>query len=401
VLEVDFDYTQLTNGVPFDSLADLPSLPRYFYYDVSPNASLVTYEVYNMSGNVDLVGRQGLSLPDLTSFAFAGMNPGTLDENVLIASNTVPPVAPGRTYLGVFDRVPGPATYTIRATEYTNPAVAGVISLTNAIPYCYTNTLLPSTNDYYHFVVTNGAVRAQFEINNPSGDMTLAVRKGLPLPTTSSFDYISTNALTNDELIVVLTNSSPVALTPGDWIISAINVSGAPVSYCIKATQWGETGRPFVITNAYPAGNSFCLTWNSLPGVHYYVQGVTSLPSTNWVAVSPTITAVDYSTTWCISLPSPYHYFRVVEGLAIAPAPVPPPPPQIISITHTNNTVELRFTGGTNALYRVQWSPGVSPAVWNTFTNILGSPTGLFLFVDDGSQTFGLAPMRYYRVLQL
>jgi len=233
--------------------------------------------------------------------------------------------------------------------------------------------------------------------------MILVARRGLPLPGTNSFDYISNNPQTNDELIVVITNSTPVALSPGDWFLTAVNISGGLVNYCIKATQWDQTGRPFIITNAYPAGNSFCLTWNSLPGVHYFVQGSTSLSGTNWATVSPTITAVSYSTTWCVPLPSAFHYFRVVEGLALSPLVVAPPapPPTIISITYTNYTVLVRFTGGTNEAYQMQWTPSLSPPIWNGFTNVLSSPSGLFNFVDDGSQSGGLGPTRFYRVRQL
>jgi hypothetical protein len=388
--------------VPISSLGDSPFLPRYFYYDVSTNATLVTYELYNMTANADLVGRMGLPIPDLTSFDFGSFNPGTLDEDILIYSNSTPVIAPGRAYLGVFDITPGPMVYTIRATEYTN-SIPNIVTLTNGVSYCTTNSLAPSDADYYRFVITNGAVRAQFEINNPSGDMILVARKGLPLPRTNSFDYISNNPQTNDELIVVITNSTPVALSPGDWFMTAVNISGAPVTYCIKATQWDQTGRPFIITNAYPAGNSFCLTWNSLPGVHYFVQGSTSLSGTNWATVSPTITAVSYSTTWCVPLPSAFHYFRVVEGLALSPVVVAPPaaPPTIISITYTNNAVLVRFTGGTNEVYQMQWTPSLSPPIWNGFTNVLSSPSGLFNFVDDGSQSGGLGPTRFYRVRQL
>jgi len=67
------------------------------------------------------------------------------------------------------------------ATEYTNP-FPNIVTLTNAIPYANTNAGGTSSNDYYLFMVSTNALRAQFEINNPSADMTLVARKGLPLP---------------------------------------------------------------------------------------------------------------------------------------------------------------------------------------------------------------------------
>ena len=67
-VEVDFDITPLFNGVPVTSALNLGALPRYFYYDVSTNATAVSYQLTNLNGNVELVARQGPPLPTLTSF---------------------------------------------------------------------------------------------------------------------------------------------------------------------------------------------------------------------------------------------------------------------------------------------------------------------------------------------
>jgi len=52
-----------------------------------------------------------------------------------------------------------------------------------------------------------------------------------------NYNYISTNAGTSDELILVLTNSVPVPLTNGYWYLAVSNASGAPVNYTIRATE--------------------------------------------------------------------------------------------------------------------------------------------------------------------
>jgi subtilisin-like proprotein convertase family protein len=395
-IRVDFDITPLFNGVPVTSTLNVGALPRYFYYDVSTNATAVLYQLTNLSGNVELVARQGTPLPTLADFDYGSLDPGIENEGIFVFTNSSPvALSPGRWYLGVFNVDVAPVTYTIVANEYTN--LAPFITLTNGIPYPALNTGAGNATDYYRYVVTGSVARAQFEINNPNADMTLVARKGLPLPDLGLFDYLSANPHPNDELIVLFTNSTPVALTTGDWFLSAINVSGGPASYSIKATQWSETGRPFVITDSGIVGNSFCLTWNSLLGVHYYVQGLTNLSSTinYWETISPTITATGPVTTYCVPLPTLYQFFRVVEGLALSAVV---PPPTIGSIIHTNNTVELRWSGPTYASYRVQWTPTLIPPTWNTFTNVVTSATGQFIFVDDGTQTGGLNSPRYYRL---
>ena len=169
--------------------------------------------------------------------------------------------------------------------------------------------------DYYRFVVSSNSARAQFEINGPSADVTLVARKGLPLPDLASFDYISANPSTNDELIVVFTNSTPVALLRGRLVPlggQCFRRAGdlRDQSHRMVADPVGPSSSPTPPSSR----TALCLTWTSLPGVRYHVEGLTSLGSTNWVTVSPVITATDYSTTWCVPLPSPYQFFRVVEG---------------------------------------------------------------------------------------
>jgi hypothetical protein len=396
-IEVDFDITPLTNGVPVTSTLNIGATPRYFYYDVSTNATAVSFQLTNLNGNVELVARQGTPLPTLTDFDYGSFNPGANDESIFVFTNSSPValLTPGRWYLGVFNLDVVPVTYTIVANEYTN--LAPFITLTNGIPYANTNSGIGNLTDYYRYVVTGSVARAQFEINGPTADMTLVARKGLPLPDLGSYDYLSANPHPNDELIVLFTNSAPVALTTGDWFLTAVNISGGPASYEIKATQWPVTGRPVIIGDYNIVTNSFCLTWASLVGAHYYVQGLTNLSLTTnyWDTISPTLTATDVVTTWCVPLPSPYQFFRVVEGLALN---LVIPPPVITSIVHTNNTVELRWTGPTYASYQVQWTPTLIPPTWNTFTNVATSTTGQFLFVDDGTQTGGFQATRYYRL---
>ncbi|TSA40940.1 MAG: hypothetical protein D4R57_01275 [Verrucomicrobiales bacterium] len=398
-LQVDYDITALTNGVSVNSTLATGSLPRYFYYDISTNATAVSFRLFGLSGDADLVARRGAPLPTLASFDYGSFNPGLNNEDIVLLTNSAPvPLTPGRWYLGVFNRDIAPVTYNIVATEFTN-ALPKIITLTNAIAYANTNSGAGAGVDYYRFVVSPGSVRAQFEINSPSDDVTLVARKGLPLPDLGLFDYISANVFTNDELIVVVTNSAPVILSPGDWFLTAVNLTGLPVSYSIKATEWSASVvAPFVITSYTIASNEFCITWNSVPGAYYFVQGKPDLLVTNWTTLSPQIIAVDFSTTWCIPLPSPYHFFRVGEGLVLSTFV---PPPRLRSITAGTNGITLRWNGPVTARYNVQWSPTIAPPVWTSFTNVITSTTGLFQFLDDGTQTGGFGVTRYYRLILL
>jgi subtilisin-like proprotein convertase family protein len=398
--QVDFNVTPLTNGIPVTSPSD--TIPRYFSYDVTSTETVVSFALTNLDGNVNLVARKGLPFPAPTNYALGSFNPGTDDEDIIVFSSGegVAALTPGRWYLGVFNADTKNVNYTIVVTDSTN-ALPPIITLFNMIPYANTNSGAGITNDYYRFVVTTNAVRAQFEIDNPSADMTLVARKGLPLPDLTSFDLISANPGTTDELIVFYNWSSPVALTPGEWFLTAVNVSGVPATYSIKASEWPLYGTNIVITNWGLSGtNSFCITWTSLPGVHYYVQGRRNVTDPTWDVVSPTIVATDYSTTWCLPLPSPYHFFRVHEGLSALATPIANPP-MISGISRNGSGITIHWTAGAANQFRVQWANSLPIAAWNTLSTVVTSANGNFSFTDDGSQTGGLGGQRFYRLQQL
>jgi len=307
------------------------------------------------------------------------------------------PLTAGHWYLGVFNAGVGPVDYTIVALEFTNP-IPNIITLSNRVPYANTNLGIGAATDFYRFVVSTNAVRAQFEIISPSTNMTLVARWGLPLPTLASFDVISANPGRDDELITLFNYSKPVALVPGQWFLSAVNLSPGPATYTIKASEFSVYATNLVITGWSVGQAGFCITWDSEPGIDYFVQGLTNLTSTNWVTVSPTIRATSFSTTFCLPLPSPIHFLRVAEGLGLNPLLSPI---SITSIIRNPSGVLLGWTAPTNYTFKVQWTPSIAPPVWNTFTNVLTSTNGNFSFLDNGSQSGGLGGLRFYRLLQL
>ncbi len=84
----------------------------------------------------------------------------------------------------------------------------------------------------------------------------------------------------------------------------------------------------------------------------------------------------------------------------------------IAGIVYTNiagtNGFLLTWFAPSNYLFQVQWSPGLAPASWTPFTNIVSYNTNVFTsptntqfnFFDDGTQ-FPFGPARYYRLVLL
>jgi hypothetical protein len=186
-----------------------------------------------------------------------------------------------------------------------------------------------------------------------------------------------------------------MALAPGDWYLSAVNISGGPVSYSIMATEWADTGLPISVSGFSVGAGGLCLTWSSLPGVHYFIQGVTNLaPGMAWQTVVQDILANDVTTTYCVPLPSPYHYFRVGEGI------IPTIPPPVVGFSRTGGGWLLQWTGPVSAQYQVQWKDSLSAASWTPVAGFITSTTGRFSFLDDGTLTAPLGPARFYRIVR-
>jgi subtilisin family serine protease len=375
-----------TNTIP-------PRQVAPFFVDVPVWATRVTNTLLYASAPVNLLFNRtnpptGTNAGDTVLLWAASTGSATLK------TGGSPPLVPGtRYYLGVQNLGTSNVTVALEATFNIF-----VTPLTNGIPFANTNSDSGDATDYYVYSVSTNAVRAQFEINSPSADMTLVARKGLPPPTLASYSYISANPGTNDELIVVFNSSSPVPLTPGDWYISAVNVSRGPATYDIRATEFPFYGTNIFITSDQASSNSLCLTWTALPGVHYYVQGKSGITDTNWATVSPTITASDVLANYCVPLPSPYHFFRVHEGLAVAPQIVPV---RITSIHMSANGVLLTWSAPVSNQCQVEWAASLLQPAWNTLTNVVTPTNGAASFLDDGSQTGGLDGVRYYRLQQL
>jgi hypothetical protein len=385
----------LTNAVPFTNTLAVGNFD-FYRYRVSTNAVQVNFEIIQTDANVDLFVEHGFCSSNAFTFSYASTNGGTTNELIVVATNTLPkPLAPGDWFIAVANNDPV-ANYTIRVTEIL---ASDIIRLTNAIPY--TNTVAGRgsvTNfpaNYYVFNVSTSAVRAQFEILATSGNVDLVARKGLPLPSLDNATLFSTNSGTGAELITLFSGSTNIALTPGDWYLAVLNATSNAATYSVAATEYSSAGTNVTIGGITLVSNLLCFTWvNTLPGVNYYVQGKASLNDPAWVPVSPTLRTPTNTLTWCIQLPSPYHYFRLVEGLS------PLSVGNRIAFTgmsYGTNGVTFRWTAPPNQRYAAEWSPTLAPPSWRPYPDFITSTNTAYVFIDDGSRTGGLGTSHYYR----
>jgi hypothetical protein len=312
----------LTNHVSYtNGLAQGNSI-EYFAFDVPITANYATNMMTNGSTNLTLLFNQ-TSLPTGANLGDYALIANTNFGIYTLTNNAPPPaLVPGQRYfLGVLNTNSAPATFTLRVDTDTNLLV--VTPLTNGI--VLTTNIQPSTNalsfnlnpfatnapQYFSFDIPTNAILASFEIINPSQQLDLYVRHAAPLPSATSYDYTASYDGTDDEAIVVTTNSfdtngfqittnsSAVALSAGTWYVAVFDANSASttngVSYTILATYVTNCATNFGITiipltnqvangsystngtsSAGPALTnfySFTVT-NSAPGVQFLVTNM-------------------------------------------------------------------------------------------------------------------------------
>lgn len=355
--------TPLTNNVAVTNLIAPGESLDYYSFLVGPEALSAKFEAFGMTDDVQLLLRRGLPVPTFNDFTYASTNAGLADEIIELTPFSFPVgLTPGDWYLSIANPGTNIATYAVRASEVT----ALVIPLTNGVPY--NASLLPGEGmSYYSFLVSSNATAAEFKLTSAgTGDLDLFLRKGPPLPDPSNAHYSGINPGPADEVIRLETNSFPIPLSPGLWYLAVTNQEAFAVSYEITATEFGVEPPPISgeITDITITETNVCITWISVPGTNYFVVAKTNAFEAVWTPVSPTLTAVDTNTTWCLAPPGPWRFFDVLEGESpIVPIPAPVP---VLSLEGTNICVSWNSVVGTN--YYIEAKQSVSDPVWTVLT---------------------------------
>ncbi len=381
----------LTPGEPVTNVLG-PNQLQWFAIDVPEWVSFATNSVLFASTPIK-VWYNDARPPTGTNSTDWLLLADTTAGSAVVQTNGSPPLQPGaRCFIAV--QSTNASTTFVMEVDFD---VANLVTLSSGVPYAAMNPGLGSGYDFYRYVVSTNAVRAQFELNAPSADLTLFARRGLPLPNAGLFDYASANPGTNDELIVVYDFSQPVPLGPGEWFLAVANRSGEAGAYSVAATEFPVYGTN-ILASVDTSSGSYCLTWASLPGVHYVVEGKTNLEQSTWTPISGTLTANDVSTTYCVPLSDTFSFYRIREGLVVTP------PPLIISnISVSGAGVFLEWTPPVTAAtrFQVEWTDSMTAPAWHAFPGVIHPTGGTCSFLDDGSQSGGLGAIRFYRVLEL
>jgi hypothetical protein len=262
----------LTNHAPYTNSAPLPA-NTFFAFDVPSAANYATNTLTDMAGvaPLSLVFNQTALPADSSPGDFTLIaNDLIIPSNTLSTLGSVPPLVPGtRYFLAVENLTPATAQQFVLRVD-TDVTSNGVIGLTNEVPY--DTVIATKSGQLYSFDVPPDATMATFQITNATGEVDLYAHYGLPLPSPSIFDYESAVFGTNNQSIVVYTNSllttnsAPVPLLPGRWYLAVYTPGTTAVSYDIVATAITNAltnSLTIIPLNGQPA-NSY--TTNAPPG---------------------------------------------------------------------------------------------------------------------------------------
>ena len=245
VLEVDFDITTLTNGLPYTAAFKTNDIERPFIFNVDSNATEATFQLLQLTGNADLVLRQGLPIPSLVSADYGSFSGSNSDETIYVLTNSAPvPLSPGPWYLDVIKRVGVSDTtlvgaamrYAVLAKELTNTPT--IINITNRVPFTFTAGPGAALTNFFRFgssnfnsvVGTNLGIH--FELYNQTGNGDLTVQTDTP-PLAPQF--FQSSQLPGDAAEFVFVKTNPVSLTnlTMDWYLGVPNNETNPITYTI------------------------------------------------------------------------------------------------------------------------------------------------------------------------
>ena len=375
----------------------------YYVFNVTPTAVLAEFEASPVGGDIGLILRYGLPLPDLssTNAAFSSDSPGVTNELITVTSSSIPTVlSPGNWYLGVYNNSTNPVVYDVRASEVLSTNV-NLIALTNSIPRSFTLPAGAGLTNFFLFKVLEPHPGVKFELYNLTGSADLLVAIDTTPSTTVNIIREPASPL-QPVTLELLTNT--ISDVRGNWVLGVLNNQPSTnLSFTVRASYLGVTNLPPEDDILIDPGldfttNGLCFTWSSLVGAEYDLQGKIGIADPSWTNLL-TVTATAPFTTECLPADTPYSFFQVMLMTNSVPSggatnEVALYTPAVLA----DGRLQLVWDTQAGAEYEVQFATNLVPVIqWTTLTNL--SPSGSTATLTDPDEVTN-SVMRFYRILQ-
>jgi hypothetical protein len=228
----------LSHGVPYTNSLPANSI-QYFVVPVPQWATLAT-NTLQFAVQVNTANPMPVSVlfnqtnyPATTDPALIG--PLVSSGRTILSTNGLPPLVLGQPYyLAVVNPNPVAVTFSL-GVSFDITTLVSCRMTTNYVG-------LAGIPRYFQFdVPTNGqpagipAQAVSIWLTGARSNLTLVASEHLPLPDLNHYDYISQQPCTNDEIVMVVTNSTPFPIQTNRWYIGVFNTTATNVIYSVDA----------------------------------------------------------------------------------------------------------------------------------------------------------------------
>src|SRR5439155_19264888 len=173
--------------------------------------------------------------------------------SLLMTTSSVPPLLIGQPYFLALTN-PNPV-----AVDFSLAVCFDITTLANCQPA--TNFVVGTAGipRYFQFDVPTNAVppgnpplEATLWLTGANSNLTVVLSEHLPLPDLGHYDYISARPCTNDEILLVVSNSTPFPVQTNRWYVGVFNSAPTKVPFTVQACF--STNYPTLIplTNGIP-----------------------------------------------------------------------------------------------------------------------------------------------------
>jgi subtilisin-like proprotein convertase family protein len=293
ILDTNINVITLTNTLPVNfTIAQNAGLTNFFLFKVLVPQTGVKFELYDLNAEADLFIGYNI-LPSPTAYLLSNSASPVSPITVEIRTNASLPTVTGNWMLQVVNRDPTTnLTFTLRASY---------IQLTNAPP--------TGTNRFFDPTMSVSATDICFS-----------------WPATAGLQYQLQGLRTLSETNWT-TLFGPVTATNA-LMTFCLGLPSEYTFFRVGEIQPGTTPPPgpgeasIIDPSMTVSTNNICLTWPSQVGTSYQVQGRPDLFTGGWTNVGALIVATATTSSYCVTLPTSYIYFQVVEN----PGGTTPPP---------------------------------------------------------------------------
>jgi subtilisin-like proprotein convertase family protein len=254
----------LSHGIPYTN-----SLPangiQYFVVPVPQWATLATnllqfaVQVHTATPLPISVLFNQTNYPSAADPALIG--PLVSGGTTVLATNGTPPLVVGQPYyLAVINPNPVGVTFALEVafdiTTLANCQVATNFVGPAGIPR-YFQFDVPSSGQPTNLL----AQAVSLWLSGALSNLTLVVSEHLPLPDLNHYDYISQQPCTNDEIVMLVTNTTPFPIQTNRWYIGVFNTTATNAAFALQACQNSaypviiplSDGVPFAVPSAASA----------------------------------------------------------------------------------------------------------------------------------------------------